>query len=207
MATHRAGGIRWTGPGPGTPPRQSRRDLCRRLHGWNLQLDDILFLEELTEEILAEDAHLFPLRDSEQYYRNNRDLSNKAARFAGPNPEYGALITYYLKEPPTPMDPSPEGAPSEEEAPNEPPEVSFQILDSSGTVIRELTGPDRQGFNRIAWDLRMTADTTDSSGEGSRRRPTMTDVDPGRYTVRMTVRGIEMVQTVAVIADRRRRPN
>lgn len=61
-------------------------------------LDDIAFLGQLKQEVLAQDAHLFPVRDAEHYYQNNRDLSNKAARFAGPNPDYGALITYYMRE-------------------------------------------------------------------------------------------------------------
>jgi photosystem II stability/assembly factor-like uncharacterized protein len=201
------GGENWTRAGGNLPPVSvndiaiKNGDLVLATYGRGIIiLDDIVFLEQLTEEVQAEDAYLFPVRESEQYYRNNRDLSNKAARFAGPNPEYGALITYYLREPPVQNDPPGEDAPSE------PPEVSVQILDSGGTVIRELSGPDRQGFNRIAWDLRGGADTASSAGEEGRRRATMTDVEPGQYTVKLTARGREMVQTVTVVPDKRRRP-
>ena len=101
------GGENWTRAGGDLPPvsvndiKIKNGDLVLATYGRGIMiLDDIVFLEQLTEEVLAEDAYLFPVRDTEQYYRNNRDLSNKAARFAGPNPDYGALITYYLREDP-----------------------------------------------------------------------------------------------------------
>jgi hypothetical protein len=202
------GGENWTRAGGNLPPvsvndiKIKNGDLVLATYGRGIViLDDIVFLEEMTEEIIQEDAYLFPVRETEQYYLNSRDLSNKAARFAGPNPEYGALITYYLKDGPAPA------APAGEDAPPEPPEVSVHILDADGTVIRELTGPDRQGFNRIAWDLRRAPDSTESAGGGeARRRPSMTDVEPGEYTVKLTARGGEMIQTVTVVPDRRRRP-
>ena len=201
------GGEHWTRAGGDLPPvsvndiKIKNGDLVLGTYGRGIMiLDDIAYLEQLTEETLAEDAYLFPVRDAEQYYRNNRDMSNKAARFAGPNPDYGALITYYLKDPPPPNDLSTEDQPSEA------PEVGIQILDGEGTVIRELAGPDRQGFNRIAWDLRMTPDSTEvPPPEGGRRRPQLVDVDPGEYTVKLTARGLELVGAVMVVPDRRRR--
>ena len=199
------GGENWTRAGGDLPPVSvndiaiKNGDLVLATYGRGIIiLDDINFLGELTREILEEDAYLFTVREAEQYYRNNRDLSNKAARFAGPNPDYGALITYYLKNPP----PLPQ--PSDEESSAEPPEVSVQLLDRSGTVIRELSGPDRPGFNRIAWDLRMTPDSTETpAGGGGGRRQAMTDVEPGEYTVKLTARGMEMIQTVTVVPDKR----
>jgi photosystem II stability/assembly factor-like uncharacterized protein len=209
------GGKNWTRAGGDLPPVSvndiaiKNGDLVLATYGRGIMiLDDVAFLEQLTEETLEEVAHLFPVRDAEQYYQNNRDLSNKAARFSGPNPEYGALITYYLKDGPAPNSPPDQDASSDEDAASDPPEVSLQILDSSGVVIRELSGPDGQGFNRIAWDLRRTTDSTETSaGEEGRRRPNMTDVDPGKYTIKLKARGTEMVQTVTVVPDKRRRPS
>jgi photosystem II stability/assembly factor-like uncharacterized protein len=193
------GGENWTRAGGKLPPvsvndiKIKNGDLILATYGRGIViLDDIAFLEQLTEEVLEEDAYLFPIRDTELYYRNNRDLSNKAARFAGPNPEYGALITYSLREGPV------------QDSPSDTTEVSVQILDPSGTVIRELVGPDRQGFNRIAWDLRTPADSTASGGEEEERRQEMIDVEPGPYTVRLTARGKEMDRTVTVVPDKRR---
>ncbi|MGD2122576.1 MAG: hypothetical protein PVJ76_12565 [Gemmatimonadota bacterium] len=215
------GGRNWTRAGGNFPPvsvndiRIKDGDLVLGTYGRGiLIMDDIGFLEDLTEDVLDAEAHLFPVRETEQYYLNSRDLSNKAARFSGPNPEYGALITYYLKEGPPPSatsgeeNPSEEAASTEESAESETPEVSIQVLDSDGEVVREMSGSDRQGFNRIAWDLRRMTDSTDSTGgsegpQGARRRPQMTDVEPGQYTVKLTARGLEMVQTLTVAPDKR----
>jgi hypothetical protein len=193
------GGENWRRAGGNLPPvsvndiKVKNGDLVLATYGRGIVImDDIVFLERLTEDVLEEDAHLFPIREAEQYYRNNRDLSNKAARFAGENPEYGAVITYYLREGP-PRDSSSDTT-----------GVSVQILDGSGAVIRELDGPDGQGFNRIAWDLRRPADSAAAGGEEQRRRPEMIEVEPGRYTVRLTARGKEMAQPVTVVPDRRR---
>jgi hypothetical protein len=155
-------------------------------------MDDMGFLGELTEDLLNEDAFLFPVRKTEQYCLSNRTASNRAAPYAGPNPWHGALITYY------PHQGLGQGSPSDTVA------VSVQILDQNGEVIRDLNGPDRQGSNRIAWDLRMESDTATGAGEQGRRRPTMTEVEPGGYTVRSTARGGEPVQTVTVVPDERR---
>ncbi|NNM05256.1 MAG: hypothetical protein HKO65_09150, partial [Gemmatimonadetes bacterium] len=199
------GGESWTRAGGNLPPvsvndiKIKDGDLVLGTYGRGIIiLDDITFLADSKAGVLDQEAYLFPAHDAEQHHRNNRDLSNKAARFSGPNPDYGALITYYLRNGPPPSDPTgPEAA-------SDTPEVSIQILDASDTVIRELTGPDRQGFNRIAWDLRMAPDTSESEGEEPRRRPAMTDVEPGRYTVKLMVRGQELVQGVMVVPDRRR---
>lgn len=202
------GGRGWTRAGGNLPPvsvndiRIKNGDLVLATYGRGIMiLDDIAFLGQLKQEVLGQDAYLFPVRDTEQYYQNNRDLSNKAARFAGPNPDYGALITYYMREARGP------GGASGEDEPQESSEVSIQILDAQGTVIRELAGPHRPGFNRIAWDLRREVDSTETPGaEGGRQRPRMADVEPGQYTVRLTARGKEMVQSVTVVPDRRQRP-
>jgi len=195
------GGRHWVRVGDNLPPVSvndimiKNGDLVLATYGRGIViLDDVAFLAGLTGEILAEDAHLFPVREAEQAILNNRDMSNKAARFAGPNPDYGALVTYWLKDAPPPGDTA----------------VAIQILDSDGKVIRELTGPDQQGFNRIAWDLRMTPDSTQAAAAagppaGFRRRgPQLVDVDPGDYTVKLTARGQELVQTVTLVPDKRK---
>jgi photosystem II stability/assembly factor-like uncharacterized protein len=179
-------------------------DLVLGTHGRGIWImDDIAFLADLTEEVLEGDAHLFPVRETEAYYLNSRTPSNRAARWAGPNPDYGALITYYLQEGQAPGDPV-------DEASSDPPQVSIQILDETGDVIRELTGPDRPGFNRISWDLRRVIEPEASGDEEeqeqatARRRVRMETVESGEYTVRLSARGMEMTQTVTVVPDKRR---
>jgi hypothetical protein len=201
----RDGGKHWIRAGGDLPPvsvndiKIKNGDLVLGTYGRGVMImDDVSFLAQLTDEILESKAHLFPIREAEQYYRNNRTPANRAARFAGPNPDFGALITYYLGEAVSQDDASgTEG-------------VSIQILDGSGTVIREISGPDQPGFNRVAWDLRKPQEEkepegTEEEGQGERpRRPQMEDVEPGTYTVRVTVHGQVMEQPVTVLPDKRR---
>jgi hypothetical protein len=91
--------------------------------------------------------------------------------FNGPNPAYGAPITYYLKE---------KGA------------AKIEILDASGKIIRDLaTIPQEAGLNRTTWDLRYQgphvrrAEAEDDGG-GFRFRAVGPQVLPGKYTIRLT---------------------
>ena len=54
------------------------------------------------------------------------------------------------------------------------------------SVVRELEGPDRQGFNRVSWDLRypLTFKPAESD-EGWFGPPKGTFVLPGEYTVKL----------------------
>jgi hypothetical protein len=83
--------------------------------------------------------------------------------------------------------------------------VTVQILDGTGEVIREITGPDRQGYNRIAWDLRKRVEPEATGNQESPRRrgPPREDVEPGTYTVKLVARGMELVQTVSLVPDKR----
>jgi hypothetical protein len=58
--------------------------------------------------------------------------------FAAPNPPTGAVVNYYLKAKP--------GGP-----------VRVTVTDSTGKLVRELTGGGEPGLNRVVWDLRYGA--------------------------------------------------
>ena len=76
-----------------------------------------------------------------------------AGEFFAPNPQHGALITYYL--------PKQEGG------------TEIAISDAVGELVRTLHGPGQAGLNRIAWDLRRAPA---AGGIGPK-------VLPGAYTV------------------------
>jgi photosystem II stability/assembly factor-like uncharacterized protein len=88
-------------------------------------MDDITPLQQLTDEVLKTDAHLFKPRPA---YR----LHSIAG---GPQVEPEALINYYLK-----------GVPRGD--------VSITILDREGKTVKVLRGTKDAGINRVAWDLR-----------------------------------------------------
>jgi len=173
-------------------------DLILGTHGRGIYiLDDITCLEELDDETLNTEAYLFPVRDAVQYYESRELPDPAAAKFLGPNPDYGALITYYLKS----------DIEEDDEAAGEG-GIKITIQDSEGHTVRELTGPDGKGVHRIAWDLHYALgfnpeDTSDGYYE-PKRGPF---VLPGDYTVKLMARGRELMQTVHVHIDPRLEAN
>ncbi|MGD9347616.1 MAG: hypothetical protein PVH84_17245, partial [Candidatus Aminicenantes bacterium] len=214
------GGIQWTLAG-GDLPRVpvddivvngEENDLILGTHGRGIIiLDDIAMLEALDDSILNQEAHLFVPRKAVQYFEL-RDLPDPgASQFSGPNPDYGALFTYYLKNDPPGQktDQSRTGPSSQRDRRLETPStVKIVITSANGTVIREIDAPDRKGFNRISWDLRypLSFDT-----EGIRRgyfEPKKgIFVLPGEYKVRLVARGQVIEQSFNVEVDPRIRAN
>jgi photosystem II stability/assembly factor-like uncharacterized protein len=217
------GGRNWTllrGKLPRVPVddivfNEKANDLVLGTHGRSIIiLDDVTPLEHLTPAVMTSDAHLFPLRAATQYYEMRMLPTPGASEFAGPNPPYGALITYYLRDDPKPQAPTPTPTPTNgsngnggaaaPEPPKEPPTVTLTVLAPDGTVVRELKGPDRRGLHRVNWDLRypltFKAATEDEGWFGP---PRGTFVLPGEYTVKLAARGRELTQPVQVRVDPR----
>jgi hypothetical protein len=84
--------------------------------------------------------------------------------------------------------------------------VTIQILDAAGKTVRELKGPDRAGYSRVAWDLRFPLTfQPGSQDEGWFGPPKGTFVLPGEYRVKLVARGREMVEPLQVRIDPRSR--
>jgi photosystem II stability/assembly factor-like uncharacterized protein len=138
-------------------------------------LDNYTALRLLKPEMLKEDD-LFPVKDALMYIQA-QPLGGRGKSFQGEsfyeaeNPPFGATFTYYLKEAiktrkekrqdaekeairkgGAPAWPSQSDLRAEEE--EEAPTVIFTITDSSGRVVRRLTGPLTAGMQRVSWDLR-----------------------------------------------------
>ena len=92
--------------------------------------------------------------------------------FTAPNPPFGAVFTYYLKDElktkrKARLDAEkkadkngveiayPTRAELRAEAREEDPAVVLTVTDAEGNVVRRLTGPSKAGFQRVAWDLRF----------------------------------------------------
>lgn len=139
-------------------------------------LDDYAALRNLDEAALQADGILFGVRDAWRYVPSP-DLGARGKGFQGgayfnaPNPPFGALITYYIKESPTSAREQRERR--EAELRGEAQDVQFPgwevllqesregkssivltVRDDGGSVVRRLTGPDAPGMHRVAWDLR-----------------------------------------------------
>ena len=138
-------------------------------------LDNYTPLRSITPEMLKNDA-LFAVKDALMYIQaqpiGGRGKSFQGeAYFTADNPPFGAAFTYYLKEElktrksrrqeaeraaarsgaAVALASRAELSAEEEE---EAPAVIFTITDSSGKVVRRLTGPTTAGVQRVTWDLR-----------------------------------------------------
>jgi len=119
-----------------------KNDLILATHGRSVWiLDDATPLQKMTPEIAAQNAYLFDPRPATRYESRftHYGIGNKP--FAGPNPPYGAVLTYYLKDKPA------AGT-----------AVKLQVLDSASKVIREIKQDVKEaGIQRASWDLRYEA--------------------------------------------------
>jgi hypothetical protein len=84
--------------------------------------------------------------------------------------------------------------------------VKITVLAPDGSVVRELQGPDRKGFNRVSWDLRYPLTFKPIDGdEGWFGPPKGTFVLPGEYSIKLSARGKEFTEKVRVTVDPRAR--
>ena len=110
-------------------------DLIAGTHGRGIWiLDDITPLQQLTEEVLAADAHLFESRVATNWLRQRAGTSYGAFRFSGPNPSNSPVISYYLKSAA---------------------EVKIEITDITGTLKRTIIEQGQPGINKLEWDMRF----------------------------------------------------
>jgi photosystem II stability/assembly factor-like uncharacterized protein len=120
-------------------------------------LDDVTPLEQWTEEVRSAPLHLFDVLPAYRFRATAQPVDVPSSTAHGDNPPYGALINYWLKEP------------IEEESDDEQddhaddaryslaedvPLVKVTVFDEAGTKVRSLRGTNKEGVNRVAWDLR-----------------------------------------------------
>ena len=146
-------------------------DLIVGTHGRSIWiLDDIGPLEALTEEVLGSDGQLLPGQPARLFHMNSPQGWFGRGQFFAPNPDYGARITYYLREAAD--------------------EVEISIRDASGEQVRKLEGSGKRGINRVTWDLLMEPPFEPEEGQtfGYAGIPSGPPVLPGDYSVQVTVR-------------------
>ncbi len=156
-------------------------------------LDDYTPLRTVTAEQLQREATLFPVRDALWYipslplgdFKENGKASQGDAFFIAPNPPFGAVFTYYLKEglksgKEQRSEAEKKQAASGEDTPypgwdairaeeiEEAPVIILTVSDNEGKVIRRIEGSVESGFHRVAWDLRYPLSspwTAESGGD------------------------------------------
>ena len=174
-------------------PREN--DLILATHGRSIYiLDDLTSLQQLNSQVLGEDLHLFPIRNTIGWRIYQNRWFDAQQVFLGANPPDGVLIDFYLKAKPA------KGQ-----------KVTITILDASGKAIREIQDRNPEpGINRVNWDLRydppvkLTPEQEEALAQGffggGARGPV---ADPGTYTVKIALGDNSQTQNVKLESDPR----
>ena len=170
-------------------------------------LDDYSPLRYLDQNQLKKEAMIFPVKKALWYLeRNPLGGDGKAALgdefFTAPNPPFGAVLTYYLKEDLISLKEERKKSEAELEKKNQEvnfpgwddldkeilekaPELFFTILDVDGNVVNRISAPAKKGVLRVNWNLRTMSPEPIRPGSfensGHFRRGFM--VAPGTYRV------------------------
>jgi photosystem II stability/assembly factor-like uncharacterized protein len=110
-------------------------DLVAGTHGRSIYvLDDASPISQLTPDAVGSEFHVFdPMPAKPRLFIEYEGLWSDRI-FRAPNPPMGARITYWIRD-----------FTGED--------VKVTIADTFGNKVRELTGTNRPGFNRVIWDL------------------------------------------------------
>ncbi len=165
--------------------------------------DDYSILRTVSETQLNQEATLFKPRKAWWYIQRQLGVIKGASDFAAPNPPFGAVFTYYLKdglktlksirqknekeltEKKQPIT-FPGWDKIEAERRQEAPQIWLTVKDNDGNVVRRIQGKNKKGFTRIAWDLRYPATDAISSEADLNERYTGAMVAPGTYSVTLS---------------------
>ena len=175
--------VPWTGEMPRLLPVRDlivhprENDLVVGTHGRGLFVTDVTPLQEMSETVLAKDAHLFAIEPKgqrvESGWGNFRLFGFR--HVITPNEPNGMVIHYYQRD-------AAGGA------------VTLRITNAAGAEVRTFQQPARAGLNRVVWDLRAGG----SGGRGGGRGGGGSTVEPGDYVVTLEVAGQRMTQRAVV---------
>jgi len=173
-------------------------------------LDDYAPLRQLDAQALAAEAVLFPVKRTLSYIpqgpRGKGSLGE--TYFLAPNPPFGSVFTYYLKdslktraqrrrEEERNLEKSGKSvsfpgwdalrAEELEEAPG----IILTVTDKDGNIVRSIPGPGSSGLHRVSWDLRYPAldpiaAEERGSGEPLGRTRSGPMAVPGTFTVSLS---------------------
>jgi photosystem II stability/assembly factor-like uncharacterized protein len=181
-------------------------DLVAATHGrafWIL--DDITPLRQAAGVPAGAEFHLF---QPETAIRLHLPDAVERRRPVGDNPPKGAVIDYYLKSKPGEKD-----------------EITIDVFDAQGKRVRHLSSksadkseqppewPDQEkpvellpteaGMNRFPWDFRSEPPAQIPGAFYVGEPPRGNMVTPGKYTLKMTVKGQTQTQPIEVLMDPR----
>ncbi len=147
-------------------PRES--DLVVGSYGRGIFVTNIAPLEQLTDAVRGEDAHLFeiaPASEQVNWSFGANDYLFGDAHIVTPDEPNGVAIYYYLKA-------------------DAPGPVKITVSDASGRLLASLDGPKTAGIQKVIWNMRAGGSGRGGPGPGARPRDALSAwVPPGDYAV------------------------
>lgn len=141
-------------------------------------LDDYTPLRRLKPGLMEQKAAFFPIEDGLMFIQADPFAFGGvgfmgASYYTAPNPEVGAVITYYVKEKPKSLKEQRREAEKalqqegkdvkypayealKQEGGEEAPYLLFTITDEAGQPVRKIKQPVAAGVQRLVWDFRYT---------------------------------------------------
>lgn len=171
---------------------QSRdRELIAGTFGRAIWIADIAPLEELSESLLQQSAHLFEIKSGTLFktrftYGATIEELNGDMFFRAENSPYGTVISYYLRD-------------------NTGRDVALSVRDEQGKIVRTLVGPGTAGIHRVIWDLKRQEKVSDADvarvGVTTiSEREALDRVPSGDYTVTLQV-GSSVLKSRVVVRE------
>ncbi|WP_340065853.1 VPS10 domain-containing protein [Ascidiimonas aurantiaca] len=170
-------------------------------------LDDYSPLRDITDTQLKEEAQLFTPRDA-WWYVPRPDISFDeekgslgASHYVAPNPPFGAVFTYYLKDELKTTQQKrraleknnknkdiifPGWEAVDAERTEHKPKILITVTNAEGKVVRKIEGPVKAGFHRISWDLRYPAPEAISLKNTSGENLEGFLAPPGKYSASLS---------------------
>ena len=112
-------------------------------------LDDYSALRAMTSQSLAEEAKLYPTRETALLYNVTGEAQQTLPLWTAPNPEVGAMMTYTVGKD--------IGADAK---------LVITFTDNTGKPVRRMDVPKDLGLHRVNWNLRADAGVTQAGGPG-----------------------------------------
>ena len=165
-------------------------------------IDDIRPLRALAQNSVAlMDNPLTAFDSPDAYLSNWRQATGTRfmadGMYAGDNKQRGAMISYWINP-----GEEPDSSASKKD------DVTIEILDDVGTVIRNLKGSAKAGLNRTNWTLtrkgiEFSTNPFEKSESQNDAEPSGAQVLPGTYTARITFNDASAETTIRVHMDPR----
>ncbi len=163
-------------------------------------LDDYSPLREISPGNSGKGSVLFPVKDAWWYSPRSTVQGQGASDYAGENPPFGAVFTYYLAESLQSLKtqrqekekklnkegqdiPFPGWEKLDEEKMQKEPEVRLIVTDAEGMQVNSIKGKATKGIHRVNWDLRYASKIGIKLGEEASNFGF--PVTPGTYSVRL----------------------